>query len=167
MMEVLVLNAPLPAHIRVLILGGGIHGVGVLHDWVSRGYRDVHLVEKNTIGSGTSSKSTKLIHGGLRYLEQLREMGMVFEAHRGRSLLLHVAPGLVHPLEFYFPILREERLSAWKVKIGLTLYDHLIGRSDFPLHKKISLSQVKKEISALRVEKFSTVFSFWDGQTDD
>ncbi len=161
------LDAPLPSRVRVLVLGGGIHGVGVLHDWVSRGYRDIHLLEKNTLGSGTSSKSTKLIHGGLRYLEQLREMGMVFEALRERSLLLRVAPDLVHPLELYFPILQEERISAWKIKIGLTLYDRLAGRAGLTPHKKIPLSQVKKQIPSLQVEKFSTAFSFWDGQTDD
>src|SRR3989338_8585841 len=150
MMEVLVLNAPLPAHIRVLILGGGIHGVGVLHDWVSRGYRDVHLLEKKTLGSGTSSKSTKLIHGGLRYLEQLREMGMVFEALRERALLLRVAPDLVHPLELFFPILQEERIAPWKIKIGLTLYDRLAGRAGLAPHKKIPLNQLENRIPTLR-----------------
>jgi glycerol-3-phosphate dehydrogenase len=160
-------DASLPTHVRVLILGGGIHGVGVLHDWVSRGYRDVHLLEKNTLGSATSSKSTKLIHGGLRYLEQVREMGMVFEALRERALLLRVAPDLVRPLELFFPILREEWISPWKIKIGLTLYDRLAGRAGLSPHRKIPLGQVKTKVPGLRVEKFSTVFSFWDGQTDD
>ncbi len=160
-------DAPLPTHTRVLILGGGIHGVGVLHDWVSRGYQDAHLIEKNTLGSATSSKSTKLIHGGLRYLEQLREMGMVFEALRERSLLLHVAPDLVHPVELLFPLLQKEWTSTWKIQIGLTLYDRLAGRAGLAPHKKIPLDQVKKRMPGLRVDKFSSVFSFWDGQTDD
>jgi glycerol-3-phosphate dehydrogenase len=69
----------LPSRVRVLVLGGGIHGMGVLHDLASRGWKDIHLLEKDSIASGTSSRSTKLIHGGLRYLKRLSDFGLVME----------------------------------------------------------------------------------------
>lgn len=74
--------------IPVVILGGGIHGVGVLHDLCSRGYSDVSLFEKSELANGTSSQSTKLIHGGLRYLERPSQIPLVYECLHERSLLL-------------------------------------------------------------------------------
>jgi len=160
-------DAPLPTHVDVLVLGGGIHGVGVLHDLASRGWRKVHLLEKNALGSGTSSKSTKLIHGGLRYLEQIREMGMVFEALQERTLLASLVPDLVHGIELLLPIEKGDWVSRWKMAAGLTLYDVLAGKSHLPHHQRISLEVAQKKLPHFRAERFSHIFSFWDGQTDD
>src|SRR5512142_2702483 len=86
----------------LLVIGGGIHGAGVARDAAMRGLR-VALVEKGDFASGTSSKSSKLIHGGLRYLEQF-DFGLVRESCRERSILLRIAPHLVRPLPFLLPI---------------------------------------------------------------
>src|SRR5688572_18461828 len=118
----------LPTRVRVLVLGGGIHGAGVLHDMASRGWRDVHLLEKSRLGDGTSSKSTKLIHGGLRYLRRLSDFGLVAEALRERQTLMRLAPDLVTPVELLFPILKRGGMPRAMVKTGLSLYDRLAGR---------------------------------------
>jgi glycerol-3-phosphate dehydrogenase len=81
------LGASLDARYRVIILGGGIHGVGVAHDLASRGWKDVLVVEKSILGSGTSSKSTKLIHGGLRYLQHPRDFPLVAEGLEERAFI--------------------------------------------------------------------------------
>ena len=86
----------------LIIVGGGIHGCGIARDAAMRGLR-VALFEKGDIGSGTSSASSKLVHGGLRYLEQLR-LGLVKESLRERSTLLRIAPHLVRPLPFFLPL---------------------------------------------------------------
>ena len=97
-------NDSIPDKVQVLILGGGIHGAGVLHDLVSRGLTNVHLIEKQYVGSGTSSKSTKLIHGGLRYLQRTSQFKMVAESLKERDFLLKVARDIVHPIEILVPI---------------------------------------------------------------
>ena len=158
---------PLPQRVRVLILGGGIHGVGILHDMASRGWQDVHLLEKNTLGHGTSSRSTKLIHGGLRYLQRVHDFPLVAEALRERRVLMEVAGDLVHPLEFVFPILRSGGASRLKVKIGLSLYDALAGRHNVGRHHSLSESEAVARAPVIDPLKFSSYFSFWDCQTDD
>lgn len=158
---------PLPQRVRVLVLGGGIHGAGILHDMASRGWQDVHLIEKNTLGHGTSSRSTKLIHGGLRYLQRLHDFPLVAEALRERRILMEVAGDLVHPLEFVFPILRSGGASRLKVKLGLTLYDLLAGKHNVGRHHVLSESEAMARAPVVNPEKFSAYFSFWDCQTDD
>jgi glycerol-3-phosphate dehydrogenase len=158
---------PLPQRVRVLILGGGIHGVGILHDMASRGWKDVHLLEKNTLGHGTSSRSTKLIHGGLRYLQRIHDFPLVAEALRERRVLMEVAGDLVHPLEFVFPILKSGGASRLKVKIGLSLYDALAGRDNVGRHHSLSESEAMARTPVINPAKFSGYFSFWDCQTDD
>lgn len=157
----------LPTRVRVLVLGGGIHGVGVLHDIASRGWRDCHLVEKRSIGSGTSSCSTKLIHGGLRYLKRVSEFGLVSEALHERKLLFELAPDIVKPTEFYFPILSAGGTPWWMVKIGLTLYDFLAGKNQINPHRRVSDTEFKRNASIFNSECFKSVFGYWDGQTDD
>lgn len=157
----------IPQRVRVLVVGGGIHGVGVLHDLASRGWQDVHLIEKNTLGHGTSSRSTKLIHGGLRYLERLHDFPLVAEALRERRILMNVAGDLVHPLEFVFPILKKGGAPWIKVKAGLSLYDFLAGRYNVGRHHGLSESEAVARAPIIEPEKFSSYFSFWDCQTDD
>src|SRR5258705_4873349 len=104
----------------LLVLGGGITGAGVALDAVLRGLR-VALIDKGDFASGTSSVSSKLVHGGLRYLEH-GEFELVYEALHERRLLLNNAPHLVHPLRFIIPFYRGTRMPPWKWRAGLTLY---------------------------------------------
>src|SRR5439155_4595507 len=102
----------------LLILGGGITGAGVALDAVLRGFR-VALIDKGDFASGTSSASSKLVHGGLRYLEH-GGFHLVYEALHERRLLLQNAPHLVHPLRFIIPFYADARVPPWKYRTGLT-----------------------------------------------
>ena len=113
----------------LLIIGGGINGAGISRDAAGRGL-SVLLVEKNDLASATSSASSKLIHGGLRYLEQY-EFRLVAEALSEREVLLNIAPHLVHPLRFVMPHVPELR-PRWMIRAGLYLYDHLGRRTRLP-----------------------------------
>lgn len=157
----------IPTRVRLLVLGGGIHGAGILHDMASRGWRDIHLVEKSVIGAGTSSRSTKLIHGGLRYLKHLRDFGLVTEGLRERHNLLALAPDLVHPIELLFPILKKGGMPRLMVKTGLTLYDRLAGRFALDRHRFVTMEQARAKAPGLALEKFSSIYAFFDAQTDD
>ena len=114
------------ANYDLLVIGGGINGAGIARDAAGRGL-SVLLVEKNDLASATSSWSSKLIHGGLRYLEQY-EFRLVAEALAEREILLNVAPHLVEPLRFVMPHVPELR-PRWMIRTGLFLYDHLGGRA--------------------------------------
>src|ERR1700682_1541543 len=107
----------------LLILGGGITGAGVALDAALRGIR-VALIDKGDFASGTSSASSKLVHGGLRYLEH-GDFRLVYEALHERGRLLRNAPHLVRPLRFILPFYRNGRLPAWRGRAGLLLYDVL------------------------------------------
>src|ERR1700677_1325120 len=111
------------------IIGGGINGVGIARDAAGRGL-SVLLVEQGDLASGTSSASTKLIHGGLRYLEYY-EFRLVRESLTEREVLLRAAPHIIWPLRFVLPHSPEQR-PAWLVRLGLLLYDHLGGRKRLP-----------------------------------
>src|SRR5215831_7825163 len=111
------------------IIGGGINGAGIARDAAGRGLK-VLLLEKDDLASHTSSQSTKLIHGGLRYLEHY-EFRLVSEALAEREVLLHAAHHIISPLQFVLP--HEPHLRpAWMIRAGLFLYDHLGGRGDLP-----------------------------------
>jgi glycerol-3-phosphate dehydrogenase len=122
--------------VDLLIIGGGINGTGIACDAAGRGL-SVHLCEQNDLASGTSSKSTKLIHGGLRYLEYY-EFRLVHEALKEREILLRKAPHLIRPLSFILPHHSGLR-PAWLIRLGLFLYDHLARRSLLPASKTLSL----------------------------
>lgn len=123
--------------VDVLVVGGGINGAGIALDAAGRGL-SVLLVEKNDLGSATSSASSKLIHGGLRYLEQF-EFRLVAEALREREVLLNTAPHLVHPMRFVMPHVPQLR-PAWMIRTGLWLYDLLARRQTLPGSAGIDLS---------------------------
>src|SRR5437764_5537403 len=112
----------------LLILGGGITGAGVALDAALRGLR-VALIDRADFASGTSSIPSKLVHGGLRYLEH-GDFRLVYEALHERRLLLHNAPHLVHPLRFLLPFYHGARVPSWKWRLGLVLYDLLAGRGN-------------------------------------
>ncbi len=163
----MVYNDELPPRVRVLILGGGIHVVGVLHDLASRGWMDIHLVEKKSLGQGTSSKSTKLIHGGLRYLRRFSDFSLVAEGLRERRLLIGLAPDLVQPVEFLFPVIKSAGMPKFMVKAGLSLYDKLAGRYRLLPHRLVPADEVTAKAPMLDQSVCKGVYSFWDGQTDD
>lgn len=127
-----------PDSVDLLVVGGGINGVGIALDAAGRGL-SVLLVEKNDLGGATSSASSKLIHGGLRYLEQF-EFRLVAEALREREVLLHTAPHLVHPMRFVLPHVSQLR-PAWMIRAGLFLYDLLARRQTLTGSAAIDLSK--------------------------
>ena len=115
----------------LLIIGGGINGVGIARDASGRGL-SVVLCEKNDLASGTSSKSSKLIHGGLRYLEY-GEFRLVREALQERETLMRIAPHLVSPLRIVLPHHKGLR-PKWMLRLGLFMYDHIGGGRSFARH---------------------------------
>ena len=140
--QVSTFSHPVPDRVRVLVLGGGIHGVGALHDMASRGWQDVHLIEKGCLAAGTSSSSTKLVHGGLRYLKRIRDFELVIGALRERRLLMDLAPDLVKPIELLFPVLKKGGMGRFMIKAGLTLYDRLAGRLGINPHRLLSPDEI-------------------------
>src|SRR5512134_1226518 len=108
--------------VDLLVVGGGIHGAGIARDAAGRGLR-VLLVEQGDLAGATSSASSKLAHGGLRYLERF-DMRLVREALRERETLMRIAPHLVRPLAFFLPVVPGMR-PAWQIRAGLLLYDLL------------------------------------------
>lgn len=120
----------------LLVIGGGINGAGIARDATGRGLR-VLLCEQHDLAAHTSSASTKLVHGGLRYLEHY-EFRLVREALRERERLLHMAPHIIWPLRFVLPHDRHLR-PAWMIRLGLLLYDHLGGRGHLPGSRGIDL----------------------------
>lgn len=120
----------------VAIIGGGINGCGIARDAAGRGL-SVYLCEQADLASGTSSAATKLIHGGLRYLEHL-EFRLVREALAEREVLWRMAPHIIWPLRFVLPY-HEGLRSAWLLRLGLFLYDHLGGRELLPATSTLDL----------------------------
>lgn len=149
----------------VLIIGGGITGAGIARDAAMRGMR-VALVEKKDWASGTSSKSSRLVHGGIRYLER-GEIGLVRESVREREILLRIAPDLVKPLEFTWPVYRGARLPKWKLRVGLTVYDWLAGKRRGRRHHSLDTSGVLELEPRLRSESLTGGASYFDATTDD
>lgn len=160
-------NNDLPSRVRVLVLGGGIHGVGVLHDLATRGWQDIHLLEKSTLGKGTSSRSTKLIHGGLRYLKRLSDFPLVTQSLREREWLLKIAPDIVHPVELYFPILKKGGENQFMVWLGLNLYQSLFRSESIKGFKTVSAEECVINMPIFDTTQCKKIYSFWDGQTDD
>src|SRR5947209_19622707 len=149
----------------LLILGGGITGAGVALDAATRGVR-VALIDKGDFASGTSSISSKLVHGGLRYLEQA-DLPLVYEALHERALLLRNAPPLVHPLRFVLPFYRGARVPAWKWRTGLTLYDLLAGSDNIRRSRPLDCARLVREFPDLRAEALSGGAEYHDAQMDD
>jgi Glycerol-3-phosphate dehydrogenase len=146
----------------VFVIGGGINGCGIARDAVGRGY-SVFLAEMNDLASGTSSWSTKLIHGGFRYLEYY-EFRLVHEALSEREVLLAAAPHIIWPLRFVLPHHREMR-PAWLIRLGLFLYDHMGARKLLPGTKTVDLtdSPLGKPLKSL----FSKGFEYSDCWVND
>jgi glycerol-3-phosphate dehydrogenase len=149
----------------VLVIGGGITGAGVARDAAMRGLRTV-LVEQNDLGSGTSSRSSRLIHGGLRYLET-GDLRLVLEANRERRILLRIAPHLVWPLPFIFPIHRGDRLSPWRLAAGMLLYDALALFRNVRGHRMLGKRALLEAEPMLRERGLLGGARFYDAQCND
>jgi glycerol-3-phosphate dehydrogenase len=147
----------------MLIVGGGATGIGIAVDAASRGY-DILLVEQSDYGKGTSSRSTKLVHGGVRYLQQ-GNITLVMEALKERGLLRENAPHLVHDLAFIVP-----NYDWWEAPfygIGLKVYDLLAGRFGFGPSKMLSTDETVKRIPTLKTQGLRGGVIYYDGQFDD
>jgi len=146
----------------IAVIGGGINGCGIARDAAGRGL-SVLLAEKHDLASGTSSASTKLIHGGLRYLEHY-EFGLVRRALREREVLLAMAPHIVWPMRFVLPHHRGLR-SALFIRLGLYLYDHLGRRKILPPSRRLDLR--RSAIGRPLKESFVRAFEYSDCWVDD
>ena len=149
----------------LLIVGGGITGAGIARDASMRGL-SVALVEKRRWANGTSSKSSRLIHGGIRYLER-GQIGLVRESVRERETLLRIAPHLVKPLEFTWPVYRGARLPSWKLRAGLTIYDLLAGKRGVRKHRSLSRDEVLEQEPHLGRSGLRGGAAYYDASTDD
>ncbi len=143
----------------LLIIGGGINGAGIAADAAGRGL-DVVLCEKADLASATSSSSTKLIHGGLRYLE-FYEFGLVRKSLQEREVLTAAAQHIIRPLAFHIPQLPHSR-NSWMIRAGLFLYDNLARRRRFASSRAINIDPEGPLNSAIR-----RGFEYWDAQVDD
>lgn len=151
-------------HYDVVVIGGGINGVGTAQAAAAAGY-SVMLLEKSALAAGTSSRSSKLIHGGLRYLESGR-FRLVRESLREREILLRIAPDLVKLVPFYVPIYRTTRRRPWQITVGLSLYALLGGFSNDNRFDKIARS-AWSTLDGIDTRDLQAVFRYYDGQTDD
>jgi glycerol-3-phosphate dehydrogenase len=162
----------------VLVIGGGITGAGVALDAATRGY-SVALVERNDFASGTSSKSTKLAHGGIRYLPQF-DFALVHEALVERGLMLENVPFLVRPIGFVLPMYKGDRHpvgmpvtlpygigNGLMLHIGLYLYDALAGKRNIQRHRRISREEALRLAPSLRPDGLKEAFTYYDAQLDD
>ncbi len=148
----------------LLVIGGGIHGAAVARDAAGRGLK-VMLAEKGDYACATSSTSSKLIHGGLRYLEHF-ELGLVRESLVERAQLLKTAPHLVAPLRFLMPIYRWQKRQALTLRAGLALYDALSFGGGLPASGRLDDDDIS-QLPRLRQEELTSVLRYWDCITDD
>ncbi len=150
--------------VNIAVVGGGINGAGIAWELVRKGY-DVTLFERRRCGGQTSSATTKMIHGGLRYLEGLH-IELVHESLHDRAWLLKHLPELVKPIEILLPIYDDSPRSRFIIAIGLTLYDVLAGRDNIPRHISRSVEELTALAPLVR-QGLRGGFSYWDAQVDD
>ena len=149
----------------LLVVGGGITGAGVARDAALRGLR-VALVERGDFAGGTSSRSSKLVHGGLRYLENF-EFGLVFESTRERKIQRALNPNLVWPQPFVFPVFKDGPHSLLKIDLGLWLYDLLAMFRSWRMHKRLNAHRTAETVPALRADGLRGSLLYYDCRTDD
>lgn len=153
-----------PFDTEIAIIGGGIHGAGIAQAAAAAGYR-VSLFERDRWAAGTSQRSSKLIHGGLRYLET-GQLPLVYHSLQERKFLLRNAPDLVKAVPFYIPVYRDSSRRPWQIFAGLSLYCLLSGGSKLGRFRRLSRQSWSK-LPGLKTEGLQAVFQYWDGQTDD
>jgi glycerol-3-phosphate dehydrogenase len=150
--------------VRIAVIGGGINGAGIAWELARKSY-DVVLFEKGEFGAQTSSATTKLIHGGLRYLEGLH-FALVREALRERAWLLEHLPQLVRGVEIVLPVYADSPRSRLEIRVGLALYDLLAGRGRIERHRALRPAEVLERIP-LVAGGLRGGFTYWDAQVDD
>ncbi|MEZ5026389.1 MAG: glycerol-3-phosphate dehydrogenase/oxidase [Chitinophagales bacterium] len=148
----------------VVVIGGGITGAGIALMAARKGWKTL-IIDKEDFAFGTSSRSAKMIHGGLRYLEQL-QIKLVKEALHEREHLLNEYPHLVKPQPFFMPIYNS-RLSKIKLGIGLSGYDYLTGESSMPKHADIGIEEIKKRFPQINTKNLLGGFIYYDAKTND
>ena len=149
----------------VVVVGGGITGVGVARDAAMRGLR-VALLEAGDLAQGTSSASSKLVHGGLRYLEQ-RNVGLVLESVSERARLMNLAPHLVRPMPFFFPVYEKRPRPLWMVGLGLWVYEVLAAFRVPARHKTLRGTRAREAFPALDARGLDGGVLYYDCATDD
>jgi glycerol-3-phosphate dehydrogenase len=159
------INATTQSALDVLIIGGGIVGSGVARDAAMRGLR-VALVEKADFASGTSSRSSRLLHGGIRYLAQGR-IGLVREASKEKVIISKIAPHLAIPLPFTFPTRKGTEWKLWKLRIGVKLYDFLCGGPNLGKSSWSKPSQLAQTLPGLSQQNLTGAVRYFDGMTND
>ena len=148
----------------VVIIGGGINGAGIARDAAMRGLK-VLLIDKGELGGGTTSASTRLIHGGLRYLEHF-EFGLVHESLREREILLRIAPHLVRPLPITIPIYKHGKRGWLTIRAGMILYDLLSWGKSLPRHRMLSRAQTLERWPGLNPEGLVGSALYYDAQVE-
>lgn len=148
----------------LIIVGAGINGAGIARDAAMRGLK-VLLIDKGDIGGGTSAASTRLIHGGLRYLEHF-EFGLVRESLRERETLLRIAPHLVRPLPITIPIYKQSRRGRATIRAGMIAYDLLSARKSLPRHRMQSVAETLRELPGLNRNGLVGSAVYFDAQVE-
>jgi glycerol-3-phosphate dehydrogenase len=148
----------------VIVIGAGINGAGIARDAAMRGLK-VLMLDKGDIGGGTSSFSTRLIHGGLRYLEH-GELGLVRESLRERSCLMNIAPHLVRPIPMLVPIYKGARRGLWMMRAGMMAYDLLSFDKNLPRHRMLSRTQTLEKLPELNPEGLLGSAVYYDAQVE-
>jgi glycerol-3-phosphate dehydrogenase len=151
--------------VDLLVVGAGITGTGIARDAARRGL-SVAVVDMSDVASGTSSRSSKLIHGGLRYLEHY-EFSLVFESVSERRILQDIAPHLVNPLGFLFPVFKSARRRLWLINAGMWLYDGLSLFRSPKIHKNLKPREVAEVEPALKQDRLKGAPLYYDCATDD
>jgi glycerol-3-phosphate dehydrogenase len=151
--------------IKIAVIGGGINGVMAAWELAKAGH-SVDLIEKSNVMSATSSASTKLLHGGLRYLEHGR-FSLVRESLRERAWWLEAAPDVTQVIPILFPIFQRSPRSRWTIKLGMVLYDRLAGKFWVGKHRWVSCAELTKVIPNLKSAGLKGAYLFYDGQMDD
>jgi len=149
----------------LVVVGGGVTGAGILRDAALRGLK-VALVERDDFASGTSSRSSKLIHGGLRYLEQYN-FGLVFESTHERAKLMELAPHLVGPLPFLMPVYESSRHGLFKMNMGMWLYDVLASFKNYRNHRKLRKDDFLSLEPGVKSDGLRGGMLYYDAMTDD
>ena len=148
----------------VIVIGGGINGAGIARAAQRGGFRTL-LLERTDFGSGTTSRATRLIHGGLRYLEH-GELGLVYESLSEREALLREAPHLVRPLRLLVPVYEGDARPPWKVRAGLALYDALSLRKSLPRHRAMPIGDLTEYEPGLQTDALDAAYTFFDAQVE-
>ena len=149
----------------VLVIGGGIVGAGVARDAAMRGLR-TGLVEQHDFSSGTSSRSSRLLHGGMRYLAQGR-VGLVREASKEKTILRRIAPHLAQPLEFIFPTRKASGWPRWKLGVGVKVYDLLCGVGQGGGSGSMGVEEALRRVPGLNTDQLTGAVRYYDALTND